>query len=100
MRMAINTVLFRALAIVYFVRHRCRGHGGRTVLPSHGSGAREDRLQAAGGSSREVEVEVKSAHSTLYCAGLNAGRHRAAPVAGIGNDASRIKQIAMVKQAL
>jgi hypothetical protein len=54
MRMTINTILFRALVIFYFVRHRCRGHGGRTVLPSHGSGAREDRLQAAGGSSRYI----------------------------------------------
>ncbi|CAN6346860.1 unnamed protein product [Urochloa humidicola] len=54
----INGVLFQALTVVldlaafYFVRRRrrCRGCGGRSVLPSHGGGAKADRFQAAGGS--------------------------------------------------
>lgn len=103
----INAVLFPALAVVlalavfYFVRRRRRRRrGGRSVLPSHGGGARADRLQAAGGSGgydvaggeealvrfpggealtvaaileAPGEVVAKSAHSTLYRAGLSAG---------------------------
>jgi hypothetical protein len=89
------------LAVFYCVRRCRRGRrGGRSVLPSHGGGgARADRLQAAGGSGGYVaggeeallrfpggealtvaaileapgEVVAKSAHSTLYRAGLSAG---------------------------
>jgi len=88
-----------ALAVFYFVRRRRRRRGGRSVLPSYGAGARTDRLQAPGGSGGYVaggeealvrfpggealtvaaileapgEVVAKSAHSTLYRAGLSAG---------------------------
>ena len=87
-----------ALAVFYFVRRR-RRRRGRSVLPSYGAGARADRLQAPGGSGGYVvggeealvrfpggealtvaaileapgEVVAKSAHSTLYRAGLSAG---------------------------
>jgi len=88
-----------ALAVFYFVRRR-RRRRGRSVLPSYGGGgARADRLQAPGGSGGYVaggeealvrfpggealtvaaileapgEVVAKSAHSTLYRAGLSAG---------------------------
>jgi hypothetical protein len=101
-RALINAVLFPALAVVvalavlYFVRRRRRG-GARGVLPSYG-GARADRYQAGGsggyapggeealvrfpgGEALTVaaileapgEVVSKSAHSTLYRAGLSAG---------------------------
>ncbi|OEL36637.1 putative kinase-like protein TMKL1 [Dichanthelium oligosanthes] len=92
-----------ALAVFYFVRRRRRRRcGARSVLPSHGGGggARADRLQAAGSDSvgydaggdealvrfpggealtvaaileAPGEVVAKSAHSTLYRAGLSAG---------------------------
>lgn len=87
-----------ALALLYFVR-RCRRRRHRGgVLPSHGGGARADRYQAGGsggyvpggeealvrfpgGEALTVaaileapgEVVAKSAHSTLYRAGLSAG---------------------------
>ncbi|TVU14979.1 hypothetical protein EJB05_38476 [Eragrostis curvula] len=102
MRTLIKAVLFPALAVVaalavlYCVRRRRRRRRGGGLLPSHGG--RADRLQA-GGSSGYVpggeealvrfpggesltvsaileapgEVVAKSAHSTLYRAGLSAG---------------------------
>jgi hypothetical protein len=105
----INAVVFPALAaavalaIFCFVRRRRRLRGrsrGRSVLPSHGGGARADRFQAGGasggyaaGGGEEAlmrfpggealtvaaileapgEVVAKSSHSTLYRAGLSAG---------------------------
>uniref|UniRef100_A0A0A9DP86 Protein kinase domain-containing protein n=1 Tax=Arundo donax TaxID=35708 RepID=A0A0A9DP86_ARUDO len=98
----ISAVLFPVLAVVvalfviYLVRRR-RRRGDGSVLPSHG-GARADRFQAAGSSGYVAggeealvrfpggealtvpaileapgEVVAKSAHSTLYRAGLSAG---------------------------
>jgi hypothetical protein len=109
-KVLINAVLFPALAaavalaIFCFVRcrrRRGRGRGrDRSVLPSHGGGARADRFQAGGasggyaaGGGEEAlmrfpggealtvaaileapgEVVAKSSHSTLYRAGLSAG---------------------------
>uniref|UniRef100_A0ACD5UE71 Uncharacterized protein n=1 Tax=Avena sativa TaxID=4498 RepID=A0ACD5UE71_AVESA len=87
------------LSLCYFVRcyRRCRRRRRRGVLPSHG--ARADRFQTAGSSAYGVgegeellrfpggegltvaaileapgEVVAKSAHSTLYRAGLSAGQ--------------------------
>ncbi|KAM3369457.1 hypothetical protein ACQJBY_017384 [Aegilops geniculata] len=102
-RRLVNAVLFAVLGIVvalflcYSVRcYRRRRRRRRAVLPSHGAGA--DRLQAGGsgaygsGVGEELltfpggegltvaaileapgEVVAKSAHSTLYRAGLSAG---------------------------
>ncbi|XP_037486836.1 probably inactive leucine-rich repeat receptor-like protein kinase IMK2 [Triticum dicoccoides] len=102
-RKLVNAVLFTVLGVIvalflcYSVRcYRRRRRRGRAVLPSHG--ARADRLQAGGSSAYGTgvgeelltfpggegltvaaileapgEVVAKSAHSTLYRAGLSSG---------------------------